>query len=160
MGNWFAAAGDDPKRKPSWEIGAFNWPTDDGSTVVPAFTGGGLSVSATAKNLPEAKKFALAYTLDQTNLDNSVHNDGLYPAIKGYTPPADTGSVFKLGYDLYQQGVKSNSVTQAFGWEAGDDGVLPGVVDKWRAAAQDLITGSRTVDQVLASLDDEWSKAS
>ncbi|GAA4564051.1 extracellular solute-binding protein [Planotetraspora kaengkrachanensis] len=160
MGNWFAAAGDDPKRKPSWEIGAFNWPTDDGSVVVPAFTGGGLSVSATAKNLPEAKEFALAYTLDQTNLDASVHNDGLYPAIKGYTPPADTGAVFKLGYDLYQEGVKSNTVTQAFSWEAGDDGMLPGVVDKWRAGAQDLITGNKTVDQVLASLDDEWAKAS
>jgi multiple sugar transport system substrate-binding protein len=160
MGNWFAAAGDDAKRKPSWEIGAFNWPTDDGSTVVPAFTGGGLSVSATAKNLKEAKEFALAYTFDKTNLDNSVHNDGLYPAIKGYSPPSDTGPVFKLGYDLYQQGVQNNSVTQAFGWEAGDDGMLPGVLDKWQAAAQDLITGSKSVDQVLSSLDDEWSKAS
>ncbi|RCG29896.1 extracellular solute-binding protein [Sphaerisporangium album] len=160
MGNWFAAAGDDPKRKPSWEIGAFTWPSDDASVVVPAFTGGGLSVSASAKHLAEAKKFALAYTLDTANLDNSVHNDGLYPAIKGYTPPADTGAVFKLGYDLYRQGVQADRVTQAFGWEAGDDGMPPGVVDKWRAAAQDLVTGSRTVDQVLASLDDDWAKAS
>ncbi|GAA3804331.1 extracellular solute-binding protein [Sphaerisporangium flaviroseum] len=160
MGNWFAAAGDDAKRKPKWEIGAFNWPSDDGAPVVPAFTGGGISVSATAKNLPEAKKFALAYTLDKANLDNSVHNDGLYPAIKGYTPPSDTGAVFKLGYDLYQQGVRNDSVVQAFGWEAGDDGMPPGLVDKWRAAAQDLITGGRTVEQVTASLDDEWAKAS
>jgi ABC-type glycerol-3-phosphate transport system substrate-binding protein len=160
MGNWFAAAADDPKRKPSWEIGAFNWPADDGSTVVPAFTGGGLSVSATAKNLPEAKKFALAYTFDKTNLDDSVRNDGLYPAVKGYTPPSDTGAVFKLGWDLYQQGMSDGKVVQAFGWEAGDDGMLPGVVDKWRAAAQDLITGGRTVEQVTAALDDEWSKAS
>ncbi|MFI7707753.1 ABC transporter substrate-binding protein [Nonomuraea sp. NPDC049480] len=160
MGNWFAAAADDPKRKPGWEIGAFNWPTDDGSAVVPAFTGGGLSVSATAEHLAEAKKFALAFTLDKTNLDNSVHNDGLYPAIKGYTPPSDTGAVFKLGWDLYQQGLNDGKIVQAFGWEAGDDGLLPGVVDKWRAAAQDLITGGKTVEQVTAALDDEWAKAS
>jgi len=158
MGNWFAAAGDDPKRKPKFEIGAFNWPSDDGSVVTPAFTGGGLLVSAKAKNLEAAKKFALGFQLDKTNLDNSVKADGLYPAINGYTPPADAGPVFKLGYDLYLQGVEAKAVVPAFGWEAGDDGMLPGMTDKFYAAAQDLITGRKNAGQVSAFLDQEWAK--
>ncbi len=36
MGNWFAAAVDDPKTKPSWQVGQFEWPSDDGKMVVPA----------------------------------------------------------------------------------------------------------------------------
>src|SRR6266545_6477328 len=159
MGNWFAAAADSPQTKPRFDIGQFNWPADDGSMVVPAFTGGGLLVSATAKNLDAAKKFALAFQLDKGNLDNSTKSDGLFPAIKGYTPPADTGAAFKAGYDLFHQAVAAHAVVPAFGFEAGDDGMLPGVVEKWVSAAADLITG-KPVAQVCRSLDTEWDKAS
>ena len=49
---------------------------DDGSAVVPAFTGGGLLVSATAKNLDAAKKFALGFQLDKSYQDSSAKADG------------------------------------------------------------------------------------
>ncbi len=160
MGNWFAAAVDDPKTKPSWQVGQFEWPSDDGKLVVPAFTGGGLLVSAKAKNLDAAKRFALAFQLDRTNLDNSTKTDGLYPAIKGYAPPADTGAAFKQGYELFRQGAAAHAVVPAFGFEAGDDGMLPGVVEKWDSSAVDLITGKKTPDQVSAFLDSEWDKSS
>jgi ABC-type glycerol-3-phosphate transport system substrate-binding protein len=160
MGNWFAAAADDPKTKPAWEVGAFNWPAADGGTVVPAFTGGGLVVSSSAKNLEAARTFALGFQLDKNNLDNSVKADGLYPAIKGYQPPTDVGATFKLGYDLFQQGQQANSVVPSFGNEAGDDGLLPGLRDKWLASAQDLIAGRKTAQQVGDFLDKEWEKAS
>lgn len=154
MGNWFAAAVDDPKTKPSWQVGQFEWPSNDGKPVVPAFTGGGLLVSAKAKNLDAAKKFALAFQLDKTNLDNSVKSDGLYPAIKGYTPPTDTGAAFKQGYELFAQGAAANAVVPAFGFEAGDDGMLPGAwVEKWDSSAVDLITGKKTPEQVARFLD-------
>lgn len=159
MGNWFAAAADSPASKPKFDVGQFNWPSEDGSMVVPAFTGGGLLVSANAKNLDAAKKFALAFQLDRANLDNSTTSDGLFPAIKGYTPPPNTGPSYKLGYDLFHQAVTARTVVPAFGFEAGDDGMLPGVVEKWVSAAADLITG-KPVAQVCASLDTEWSKAS
>ena len=159
MGNWFAAAVDDPQTKPAWQVGQFEWPSDDGKPVVPAFTGGGLLVSAKAKNLDAAKKFALAFQPDKTNLDNSVKSDGLYPAIKGYTPPTDTGAAYKQGYELFARGAAANAVVPAFGFEAGDDGMLPGVVEKWDSSAADLITGRKTPDQVAQLLDTEWEKS-
>ena len=110
-------------------------------------------------HLDAAKRFALAFQLDKTQLDDSVKSDGLFPAIKGYTPPADIGAVFKAGYDLYQQAVAKNAVVHAFRWETADDGLLPGMADKVDAAAQDLITGRKTPAQAATYLDDEWAKA-
>jgi multiple sugar transport system substrate-binding protein len=157
MGNWFAASADS---KHPFDIGVFNFPTADGKLVVPAYTGGGMIVSAKAANLDAAKKFALAYQLDKTNLDNSTKNDGLIPAIKGYTPPASVGPVYKTGYDMYQNAVRANAVVNAFGFESGDDAMLPGVVPKWDAAMQDLVTGRKSPEQVAAFLDQEWQKES
>jgi multiple sugar transport system substrate-binding protein len=48
----------------------------------------------------------------------------------------------------------------AFGFEAGDDGMLPGVVEKWDSSAVDLITGKKTPAQVAAFLDSEWDRSS
>jgi ABC-type glycerol-3-phosphate transport system substrate-binding protein len=157
MGNWFSANAD--TKKHDFDIGVFNFPTDDGKLVVPAYTGGGMIVSANAKNLDAAKKFALAFQLDKTQLDASVKADGLFPAIKGYTVPSDVGPVFKAGYDLYQQAVEQHAVVHTFRWETADDGLLPGVADKVDAAAQDLITGRKTAAQACAFLDAEWAKA-
>lgn len=162
MGNWFAAAADGKQKKGElkFEIGAFNWPSADGKMVVPAFTGGGLVVSSKAKNLEQARKFALDFQLDKANLDNSVNADGLIPAIKGYSLPSDTGAVYKLGYDLYQKGVADQAIVPAFSWEVGDTGLLPGLVDKFYASAQDLIAGRKSAEQVGQYLDTEWTKAS
>src|SRR6185369_1282798 len=137
------------------EIGVFNFPTEDGKLVVPAYTGGGMIVSATAKNLDAAKKFALAFQLDKAQLDASVKADGLFPAIKGYTLPSDVGPVFKAGYELYQQAVSQQAVVHTFRWESADDGLLPGMADKVDAAAQDLISGRKTAADACAFLDTE-----
>ncbi|MEV6848968.1 extracellular solute-binding protein [Actinoplanes sp. NPDC051411] len=157
MGNWFAANADGKSH--SFEIGVFNLPSADGRTVVPAYTGGGMIVSAKAANLDTAKRFALAFQVDKTQLDASVKADGLIPAIKGYTPPSTVGPVYRAGYDLYQQAVTKNEVVHAFRWETADDGLLPGMTDKVDAAAQDLITGRKNPAQAGAYLDAEWAKA-
>jgi ABC-type glycerol-3-phosphate transport system substrate-binding protein len=158
MGSWFAAAAD--TKKHDFDIGVFPWPTGDGKLVMPTYTGGGLLVSAHAKHLDAARKFALAFQLDKNNLDNSVHSDALFPAIKGYTPPSNTGPVFKATFDLYKKAVARKAIVNAFAWETGDDGLLPGMTDKVYASAQDLITGRKNVQQVCSYLDDEWTKAS
>ncbi|MEV4175466.1 extracellular solute-binding protein [Nonomuraea sp. NPDC049709] len=157
MGSWFAAAADQSDMKD--DIGVFAWPGDDGSLHLPAFTGGGLSVSATAGNMAAAKKFALAFQLTKENLDASVKADALFPAIKGYTPPSDTGPVFKAVYDLWQQALGQNATVPAFSWEAGDTAMLPGMQGKFWSSAQDLVSGKKTVDQVLTYLDTEWEKS-
>ncbi|NUT36825.1 MAG: extracellular solute-binding protein [Hamadaea sp.] len=157
MGNWLAGELDKPDNK--LDVGQFTWPSDDGRLVVPAFTGGGLLVSAKAKNLDAARTFALGFQLDKANLDNSAKADGLFPAVKGYTPPSDVGPDYKLGYDLYAKGVADKAVVPAFGFEAGDDGMLPGLTAKWDSSAVDLVTGKKTPQQVCAFLDAEWAKA-
>lgn len=158
MGNWFA--GEIDGKKPAFDVGQFNWPGDDGKMVVPAFTGGGLLVNAKAKNLDAARKFALGFQLDKGNLDNSAKADGLFPAIKGYSPPSDVGPAYRAGYDLYAKGVAANAVVAAMGFEAGDDGFLAGVGAKVDSSLVDLVTGTKTVDQVCSFLDAEWQKAS
>ncbi|RSN61240.1 ABC transporter substrate-binding protein [Amycolatopsis sp. WAC 04182] len=157
MGNWFAASAD--AKKPPFEIGVFNFPSEDGKLVVPAYTGGGIVVNAKSRNLDAARKFALAFQLDKEQIDASVKADGLFPAIKGYTPPSDVGPVFKAGYDLYQEAVTKNAVVNAFSWETADDGLLPGMKDKVYQTAQDVITGRKTVADACAFLDTEWAKA-
>jgi multiple sugar transport system substrate-binding protein len=160
MGNWFAAAADKPETKPAFELGQFFWPSDDGKPVVPAFIGGGLLVSSKAKDLDAAKRFALGYQLDKANLDFTSKADGLVPAIKGYSPPADVGPVYKAGYDMVEQAEAQNAIVPAFGFEAGDDGMLPGVVPKWDATMTDLITGRKSPAQAGRYLDGEWQKNS
>lgn len=156
MGSWFAAAADQSDMKD--DIGVFAWPGDDGSLHLPAFTGGGLSVSADARNPAAAKEFALAFQLTKENLDASVKADALFPAVKGYTPPSDTGPVFKAVYDLWQKAVTEKATVPAFGWEAGDAAMLPGMQGKFWSTAQDLVSGRKNVDQALTFLDTEWEK--
>lgn len=160
MGNWFAAAADSPKTKPPFEVGQFFWPSDDGKLVAPGFTGGGLQVNAKSAHVEEAKKFALAFQLDKQNLDASVKNDGLIPAIKGYTPPADAGPVFQEGAKLWQQAVDQKAVVDAFGFAVGDAAPPQGLIPDWDTSAQDLVSGKKAPAEVAAFLDAEWEKES
>lgn len=159
MGNWFAGALDDPKTRPAFDVGQLTWPSDDGTMVVPAFTGGGLLVNAKAKNLDAARKFALAFQTDKTNMDASAKNDGLFVAVKGFSPPSDVGPAFKAGYDLYAKALAAKAVVPSMGFEAGDDGFLPGVGARVDSSLVDLVSGTKTVDQVCSFLDSEWQKA-
>jgi multiple sugar transport system substrate-binding protein len=157
MGSWFATSADNTK--PDFEIGAFPWPSDDGSPVTPTFTGGGTSVSASAPNVDLAKKWALAFDEDKDNNDAFVKADGSIPAIKGYTAPADMGPVYQATVAIYQQGMKDSSIVNAFSQETGDGSLPPGVADKTALAVQDLITGKKSAADFASYLDDQWAKA-
>jgi ABC-type glycerol-3-phosphate transport system substrate-binding protein len=157
MGNWFAANAD--TKKHDFEIGVFSFPSDSGKLVVPAYTGGGMSVNAKSKNLDAAKRFAIAFQTDKGQIDASVKADGLVPAIKGYEMPSGIGPVLKAGYELYKQAVEQKAVVNSFGWETADDGFLPGFKEKFYAVAQDLVTGRKSAAEACAYLDTEWEKA-
>ncbi|GAA0380387.1 ABC transporter substrate-binding protein [Acrocarpospora corrugata] len=157
MGSWFATSADN--NKPGFEIGAFPWPSDDGSPVTPTFTGGGTLVSSSAKNVDLAKKWALAFDEDKENNDAFVKADGSIPAIKGYVPPADMGPVYQATVAIYDQGMKDGSITNAFSQEAGDASLPPGLADATALAVQDLITGKKTAEEFAAYLDEQYAKA-
>ncbi|WP_331769894.1 extracellular solute-binding protein (plasmid) [Embleya sp. NBC_00888] len=157
MGSWFAASAD--ADKPGFDVGVFAWPSDDGSLVVPAYTGGGMTVSAKAPKVDLAKKWALAFMLDKTSLDNSVKTDGSIIALKNYTPPPGMGPVYTATANLYQQAVRENAIVDAFSIETGDGSMPPGLPDKAAAGVADLITGRKNADQFGSFLDQEWAKA-
>ncbi|WP_155360087.1 ABC transporter substrate-binding protein [Acrocarpospora macrocephala] len=157
MGSWFATSADN--NKPSFEIGAFPWPSDDGSPVTPTFTGGGTLVSSSAKNVELAKKWALAFDEDKENNDAFVKADGSIPAIKGYVPPTDMGPVYQATVAIYDQGMKDGSIVNAFSQEAGDASLPPGLADAAATAVQDLITGKKTAEEFAAYLDEQYAKA-
>lgn len=152
MGSWFAASADTDK--PPFDVGVFAWPTDNGKTVVPAYTGGGPIVNAKSKNLDAAKTFALEFNQNAANNDVLVKTDAAIIAIKGYQPPT-MGPVYNATLDV----LKAGDVVNAFTVETGDDALLPGVGDKVFAIAQQIIAG--TTDGAAAGklLDQEWTKA-
>jgi multiple sugar transport system substrate-binding protein len=156
MGTWFVAAAKDA----TFDVGYFPFPSDDGSLKLPTFTGGGLTVNAKSKHLAEAKKFALTWSATQAINDAGVKADALFPAIKGYTFPSDVSPLFKDTFKTYQDAAKGAQTVPAFSWEAGDDAALPGLVDKFNAGAQDLITGKQSVQEVLQGWDKAWDTAS
>ncbi len=152
MGSWFAASAD--ATKPSFDVGVFAWPTDDGKTVVPAYTGGGPIVNAKSKNLDAARTFALEFNQNAANNDVLVKTDAAIIAIKGYSPP-QVGPVYQATLDV----LKSGTVVNAFTVETGDDSLLPGVADKSFAIAQQIIAGTTDGAAAANLLDDEWTKA-
>lgn len=157
MGSWFPASAD--ADKPAFDVGVFAWPTDDGTLVVPAYTGGGLSVSSKAPDVELAKKWALAFQLDKANLDAVVKADGAIIAVKGYQPPTGMGQVYQDTLAFYEQGVKKGTVTTAFSQENGDGALLPGLSDKAALGMQDLLTGNKNAAEYARFLDSEWAKA-
>ncbi|MFI9550219.1 ABC transporter substrate-binding protein [Nonomuraea endophytica] len=152
MGSWFAASAE--ANKPSFDVGVFAWPTDDGKVVVPAFTGGGPIVNAKSKNLEAARTFALEFNQNADNNAVLVQTDAAIIAIKGYRPPR-MGPVYNATLDV----LKSGTVVNAFTVETGDDALLPGVGDKVFALAQEIIAGKTDGDTAAKALDDEWAKA-
>lgn len=157
MGSWFAASAD--ATRPSFDVGVFPLPTDDGAKpIVPAYTGGGPIVNAKAKNLEAAKRFALEFNQNQANNDETVKSDAAIIAIKGYTPPT-MGPVYDATLQVYKDALAAGGVVNAFTVETGDDSLLPGVSDKVFALAQDIIAGKKDAAQVTKELDAEWVKA-
>ncbi|WP_406003130.1 ABC transporter substrate-binding protein [Streptomyces sp. NBC_00829] len=157
MGSWFAASAD--AKKPGFDVGVFAWPSDDGSLVVPAYTGGGMSVSSKAADVTLAQKWALAFMLDKSSLDASVKADGSIIALKDYTPPTGMGPVYNATLDVYQQAVKQNAIVNAFSIETGDGSLPAGVADKAAAGVADLINGKKSAADFGAFLDSAWAKA-
>ncbi|WP_433170688.1 ABC transporter substrate-binding protein [Actinoallomurus sp. CA-150999] len=148
MGSWFAAT------KPSFDVGVFAWPTDDGTVVVPSYTGGGPIVNAHSKNLAAARTFALEFNQNRDNNDVLVKSDAAIIAIKGYRPPP-MGPLYNATLGVF----KSAKIVNAFTVETGDDSLLPGVGDKVFAIAQEIIAGRTGGAAAAKALDQEWVKA-
>lgn len=153
MGSWFTVA---PTAEQQKEYGVFPWPTEDGSLVVAAYTGGGLSVSSKAPDVPKAKEWAIAFS--KANTDAGAKFDALFVSLKGYTPPADMPQLYTATLDLYNQAVASGTVVSAFTVEAGVPALPPGMASEVASAVADLISGRKDVDAFVTHLDDKMKE--
>ena len=144
-------------RPPGFAVGAFAWPGDDGGAVVPAYLGGGLSVSAAAKDLPAARRFALAFSLDPANLDHAATAEGLFPAVTGYEPPEGAAELYRAGYEVFRAAAEAGALVAAAGVEDGDDGIPSAVAADWQTAAAQLLDGQTGADEACAALDSAYT---
>jgi len=155
MGSWFPAAPDKAQQE---EIGVFPMPTQDGSLVSPTYTGGGLSVSAKAKDVAKAKKWAIEFS--KQNADGGAKFDGLFVALKGYQPPAGLPKLYDSTLDIYTKAQSGGKVTPAFGNEAGTPSLPSGFMAAVDAALTDLLNGRSDVNAFVDTLNKKFKELS
>ncbi|MFI1092544.1 ABC transporter substrate-binding protein [Streptomyces sp. NPDC020917] len=155
MGSWFPAA---PNKTQQNQIGVFPMPTQDGSLVLPVYTGGGLSVSAKAPDVAKAKKWAIEFS--KLNADGGARYDGLFVALKGYKPPTGLPPLYNETLDLYNKAQSSGTVTPSFGNEGGIPALPSGFMPKVDAALNDLLNGRTDVSGFVATLNKQFKEFS
>ncbi len=153
MGSWFAVA---PNAEQQAEYGVFPWPTDDGSLVVAAYTGGGLSVSSSAPDVALAKKWAIEFS--KQNADGGARFDALFVSLKGYRPPADLPPLYGATLEIYSSAQQHGTVTTAFGEEGGTPALPSGFTKEVAAAVADLINGRVDVNGFVDYLDEKYTE--
>ena len=107
MGSWFTVA---PDATPAGRSRRLPWPSDDGSLIVPAYTGGGLSVSSSAPDVDKAKEWAIAYSQVTENLEGGVTSDGLFVSLKDFKVPAGTTKLYDETLAIYNDAVSTGTV--------------------------------------------------
>jgi ABC-type glycerol-3-phosphate transport system substrate-binding protein len=155
MGSWFL--GSVPKDNAA-NFGAFPMPTDDGSVVIPFGVGGSMAISAKTKDLPNATKFAQAWSLDPGNLKTLIEGDGAFPMLKNKTLADYNVTVSEVFKESYRYVTEQNSKVGSIGWATNDDAMPPGLNDAFYAASQALVTSS-DVKGELTKLDKAWDAA-
>jgi ABC-type glycerol-3-phosphate transport system substrate-binding protein len=157
MGSWFTGSGY-MKPEQAEHFGAFPFPTDDGSLVVPFNVGGTTAVSTKSVDVADAVKFAQAWSLAPENLKVLIETDGAYPMMKNLTLEqfgATTSSLYKSTYGLV---TSDNTKVSSFGWVNNDDSLAPGINDQFYALSQGLFSNTDLQAQ-LTQLDADWDKA-
>jgi ABC-type glycerol-3-phosphate transport system substrate-binding protein len=157
MGSWFTGSGymtaDQAK-----QFGAFPFPTDDGSLVVPFNVGGTTAVSTQSADVANAVKFSEAWSLAPENLKVLIETDGAYPMMKNLTLDQFGATVSSLYEDTYGLVTSDNSKVSSFGWVNNDDSLAPGINDQFYALAQGLFSNT-DLDAQLKQLDADWDAA-
>lgn len=157
MGSWFTGSGYMTAEQAA-HFGAFPFPTDDGSLVVPFNVGGTTAVSTKSADVADAMKFAQAWSLAPENLKVLIETDGAYPMMKTLTLDQFGAKTSDLYKDTYGLVTSTNTKVSAFGWVNNDDSLAPGINDAFYALAQGLFSNKDLAAQ-LAQLDTDWDAA-
>ena len=157
MGSWFTGSSYVTPEQAAG-LGAFPWPTDDGSIVIPFNVGGTTSVSSQSKNLDDAVTFAQAWSLDPGNLSVLIETDGSFPMMKKLSLEDFGVDVTDFYLDAYSYVTDDNTKVSSFGWVNNDNALAPGLNDLFYALSQSLFSNT-DLDAQLAQLDADWDAA-
>lgn len=157
MGSWFTGSSYTSAEQAA-HIGAFPFPTDDGTLVVPFNVGGTTSVSSGSADVADAVKFAQAWSLAPENLKVLIETDGAYPMMKNLGLDDFGAAVSSLYGDSYALVTDDNTKVASFGWVNNDDALAPGINDAFYALSQALFS-NRDLEGQLAQLDADWDAA-
>lgn len=157
QGSWLTGSGYISAEQAA-NIGAFPWPTTDGSIVIPFSVGGTTSVSSASANVDKALDFSKAWSLDPGNLSVLIETDGAFPMMKKLAL-ADFGvNVSSLFESAYGLSTADNTKVSAFGWTNNDDALAPGINDLFYALSQSFFSNTDVASQ-LQQLDADWDAA-
>ena len=157
MGSWFTGSSYMTAEQAE-HFGAFPFPTDDGTLVIPFNVGGTTSVSSKSTDVPNAVKFAQAWSLDPANLKVLIETDGAYPMMKKLTLDDFGATVSSLYSDSYKLVTDDNTKVSSFGWVNNDNALAPGINDLFYALSQSFFSNSDLKGQ-LTQLDSDWDAA-
>ena len=157
MGSWFTGSSYTTAEQAA-NIGAFPFPTDDGSVVVPFNLGGTTSVSAKSAHLGKAMDFAKTWSLEPSSLKVLIETDVAFPMMKKLDLKGFNATVSDLYTKSYALVTDDNKKVPSFGWVNNDDALAPGINDSFYALSQSLFSNSDLKSQ-LAQLDSDWDAA-
>ncbi len=157
MGSWFTGSGYMTPEQAA-HFGAFPFPTDDGSLVVPFNVGGTTAVSTKSADVGAAMKFAQAWSLAPENLKVLIETDGAYPMMKNLTLDQFGAKTSDLYKDTYALVTSTNTKVSSFGWVNNDDSLAPGINDAFYALSQGLFS-NKDLGAQLTQLDADWDAA-
>ena len=157
MGSWFTGSGYMTPEQAA-HFGAFPFPTDDGSLVVPFNVGGTTAVSTKAPDVAKAVEFAKAWSLSPANLKVLIETDGAFPMLKKVKLEDFGAKVTPVYTEAFALVGQDNTKVSSAGWVNNDDAFPPGVSDLFYALSQQLFTNGDVAAQ-LAALDTAWDKA-
>jgi ABC-type glycerol-3-phosphate transport system substrate-binding protein len=157
MGSWFTGSSYLTPEQ-SDNIGAFPFPTDDGSLVVPFNVGGTTSVASQSAHVDKAIEFAKAWSLAPENLKVLIETDGAFPMFKNASLEDFGATVSPLFENTYDLVTSENTKVSAFSWVNNDDALAPGINDLFYALSQQLFEKGDVKAQ-LAQLDSDWDAA-
>ena len=145
MGTWAGTT------KADFKVGLFPLPSRSGDVVQGLNNGQALGVSATTKNATRLRPSqSLARSENAPNLAQ-LNSDSLIPVVKDFEIPSDTAGLILDTVSTYR--TEESTYVDPFGWTQGGRALPSGFSAEFDKGAQQLLSGSISVQDFLENLD-------
>ena len=145
MGTWAGTT------KADFNVGVFPLPSKSGDVVQGLNYGQALGVSATTKYPAQARAFAVALATGKGPNLAQLNSDSLIPVVKNFEIPSDTAGLILDTVSAYR--TEGSNYVDPFGWTQGGRALPSGFSAEFDKGAQQLLSGSISVQDFLKNLD-------